>query len=563
MDFSLQGKYPGRLGPQLFRLWVIVCIFGLLAAGCRAPEPSQPQGQNEPPEQEASAPQPGGRMVMAIPGEPSNLLPPLASDSASHEVADLIYVSPLRYDKNIQVEPFAAQSFQVADDGKRLLFTLRPGIRWYDGQELTAEDVEFTYKLMIDPNTPTAYAADFMAIKEFKVTGRYSFEVLYDQPFARALATWASAILPKHALMGEDLQNTKYSRDPMGCGPYKLKSWVENQRVTLEANPDYFEGRPYIDEVIYRNISDQATQFMEIKAGNLDFMDLTPPQYLYLTTGPEWDKDWRKYKYLAAAYTYLGYNLSSPLFKDKLVRQALAYAVDKQELIKGALLGQGEPVIGPYKPDSWAYDHDIKDFPHDPGLALKLLAQAGWVRQSPDGPLMKDGKPFSFTIITNQGNEPRVRTAAIIQYQLAKVGIKVQVRTLEWSTFIKEFIDQRRFEAVILGWTIPQDPDNFDVWHSSKIDKPGLNFVGFANPEADALLDKGRHILDQAKRKPIYDRFQEILHEEEPYLFLYAPYALPMVSRRIHGVEPAPAGISWNFNRWWIPGPDQHPAMYQ
>jgi peptide/nickel transport system substrate-binding protein len=416
---------------------------------------------------------------------------------------------------------------------------------------------------MIDPNTPTAYAADFMAIKEFKVTGRYSFEVLYDQPFARALATWASAILPKHALMGEDLQNTKYSRDPMGCGPYKLKSWVENQRVTLEANPDYFEGRPYIDEVIYRNISDQATQFMEIKAGNLDFMDLTPPQYLYLTTGPEWDKDWRKYKYLAAAYTYLGYNLSSPLFKDKLVRQALAYAVDKQELIKGALLGQGEPVIGPYKPDSWAYDHDIKDFPHDPGLALKLLAQAGWVRQSPDGPLMKDGKPFSFTIITNQGNEPRVRTAAIIQYQLAKVGIKVQVRTLEWSTFIKEFIDQRRFEAVILGWTIPQDPDNFDVWHSSKIDKPGLNFVGFANPEADALLDKGRHILDQAKRKPIYDRFQEILHEEEPYLFLYAPYALPMVSRRIHGVEPAPAGISWNFNRWWIPGPDQHPAMYQ
>ncbi|HWQ08716.1 MAG TPA: ABC transporter substrate-binding protein, partial [Holophaga sp.] len=301
-----------------------------------------------------------------------------------------------------------------------------------------------------------------------------------------------------------------------------LKEWVENQRVILEANPDYFEGRPYIDEVVYRSISDQSTQFMELKAGNLDSMGLTPPQYLYLTSGPAWERDWRKYKYLAAAYTYLAFNLSHPLFSDRQVRQALAYAVDKREIIKGALLGQGEPTIGHYKPDSWAYNHDIKDYGHDPGKALMLLAQAGWTRHTPTGPLMKDGRAFAFSIITNQGNEQRIKAAAIIQNQLARVGISVKVRTIEWSTFIKEFIDQRRFEAVILGWSIPQDPDAFDVWHSSKTAKPGLNFVGYANAEADALLEQGRYILDQDRRKPIYDRFQEVIHEDQPYLFLTA-----------------------------------------
>lgn len=564
MHFHQQSKHFPRQGRIFKILGAMFCLYALFVYGCDSQRQESGVGANTAQAKaEDGRPVHGGRIVMATIGEPSNLIPPLSTDSASHEVSSLMYVSPLRYDKDIRIEPYAAESFEILDGGRHLKFKLREDIRWFDGTPLTAADVEFTYKLMIDPNTPTAYAGDFLAIKEFRLTGPYTFEVFYEKPFARAVATWASDILPKHALSGEDLTNTKYARQPMGAGPYKLKEWVENQRVVLEANPDYFEGRPYIDEVVYRSVPDQTTQFMELKAGNLDYIGLTPPQYLFLTSGPKWERGFRKYKYLASAYTYLAYNLEHPLFKDRKARQALAHAIGKEEIIKGALMGLGVPTIGHFKPDSWAYDHDIKDYEYDPGRALMMLAELGWKRENPSGPLMRDGKPFAFTIITNQGNEQRIKTCAIIQNQLARIGIQVKVRTIEWATFIKEFVDLRRFEAIVLGWSIPQDPDAFDVWHSSKIAKPGLNFVGYVNAEADALLEQGRNMVDPALRKPVYDRFQEVLHEDQPYCFLYTPYALPILAERIHGVEPAPAGISWNFIRWWIPASQQRNAYSQ
>jgi peptide/nickel transport system substrate-binding protein len=499
-------------------------------------------------------PTPGGRIVMATIGEPSNLIPRLSSDSASSEVAELLYVSPLRYDKDIKLECMAAERYEVLDDGKLLKFWLRPGIHWTDGVELTAEDVEFTYKLMIDPKTPTAYAEDYKAVASFAVTGKYSFEVRYDEPFARSLVTWAGAIVPKHLLAGQDLMNTKYAREPIGAGPYKLTAWEPGRRLVLDVNPDYFEGRPYIDQVVYRIIPDTATMFLELKAGNLDMMGLTPQQYLYQTSGAAWDADWRKFKYLSFAYTYVGYNLKSPFFSDVQVRQALAHAVNKEDIIKGALLGLGLPTVGPYKPGTWMYDTTISDYAYDPALAKSMLAAAGWQDRNGDGVLENaSGRPFSFTLLTNQGNEQRVKAATIIQSQLAAIGIKVEIRTVEWASFIKEFVDKGNFDALVLGWTITQDPDAFDVWHSSRAVPGGLNFVGYKNPEVDALLDKGRHTVDQAERKKIYDAFQKILARDQPYMFLYAPYALPILSSRFQDVAAAPAGITYNFTKWWIP----------
>jgi len=538
---------------------ILACFLALW--GCEGPSgkaDDAKKGDKAPAAQVNKAPVgepvPGGRIIMAVIGEPSNLIPPLASDSASHEVADLLYVSPLRYDKDIKLECFAAERYEVLEDGKLLKFWLRPGIRWTDGVELTAEDVEFTYKLMIDPKTPTAYAEDYKAITSFTVTGKYSFEVRYDQPFARALVTWAGSILPRHLLAGQDLMNTKYSREPVGAGPYKLESWEPGRKLVLTVNKDYFEGRPYIDQVVYRIIPDAATMFLELKAGGIDMMGLTPQQYLYQTNGPTWDADWRKFKYLSFAYTYLGYNLKSPFFSDVRVRRALAHAVNKEDVVKGALLGLGMPTIGPYKPGTWMYDENIKDYAYDPALAKKLLAEAGWEDRNGDGVLEDaSGRPFAFTILTNQGNDQRIKSATIIQSQLAAIGIKVEIRTVEWASFIKEFVDKGNFDALILGWTITQDPDAFDVWHSSRAVPGGLNFVGFKNAEADALLEQGRHTVDQAQRKKIYDAFQEILHRQQPYLFLYAPYSLPILSSRFQDVAAAPAGITYNFTKWWVP----------
>lgn len=503
-------------------------------------------------EKKFSEPEYGGHIIMGSIGEPSNLIPYLASDSASSEVAGLLYTSPLEYDKDFNIVKCAAEEWEVLEGGLFMRFKLKEGLRWQDGHPLTADDVTFTYNLMIDPKTPTAYAADFLNVKEYRQTGPLSFEVRYDAPYARAAVTWMQPILPKHILEHENITTTRYARNPIGAGPFKLKSWEPGSRIVLEANDLYFKGRPYLDEVIYRIIPDSTTMFLEARAGKLDFIGLSPQQYLRQTSGEWWEKNWNKYKYLSFGYTYLGLNQKSPFFQDKRVRQALSYAVDREGIIKGALLGMGEPAFGPYKPGTWVYNTSLKAYDYDPERARRLLAEAGWT-PGKDGILEKDGLRFEFTILVNQGNNERIKVAVILQQMFRDVGVKVSIRTVEWAAFLKEFVDTRKFDALILAWNILDDPDIFDVWHSSAIAGNGLNFVSFANEEVDRLLEKGRASADRAERKVIYDRFQEILHEEQPYLFLYVPYSLPMVQARFQGIQPAPAGITYNFDRWWVP----------
>ncbi len=257
------------------------------------------------------------------------------------------------------------------------------------------------------------------------------------------------------------------------------------------------------------------------------------------------------------AYTYLGYNLRRPLFQDRRVRQAISCAIDQRELIEGVLLGLGQPATGPFKPGTWPYNPDVRRYPYDPERARALLAEAGWRDSDGDGVLDREGNLFAFTLLINQGNDTRVKSGEIIQRRLKEVGIDVRLRVIEWAAFLKDFVNPGNFDAVILGWTIPPDPDGYDIWHSSKTRPGELNFIGFGNPEVDVLLEQGRHTLDQAARKKIYDRFQEILAEEQPYTFLYVPDALPVVARRFRGIEPAPAGIMHNFIKWYVPTGEQ------
>ncbi len=515
--------------------------------------------------QQAGGPVRGGRMVWGISADAANLLWPLSTDNISHELVDLfLSVSLLRYDKDLNIEPFAAEKFDILDGGRRLVFTLKPGILWDDGVELTAEDVAFTHALMTVPETPPAYSEDFAAVASLEVLDRYRLEVRYDQPFARSLITWMHGILPRHVLeehKGAALAHSPLGRKPLSAGRYRLVEWSSGERLVFEPRDDYFEGRPFLDQVVVRIIPDQSTQFLELTTGRLDRMALTPQQYLYQARGDEFQRQFQTYQYLDFGYAYLGYNLRNPLFSERKVRQALAHALDKQEIIQGTLLGEGKPTIGPYKPGTWVYNSAIEDYLYDPATALRLFAEAGWSDSDGDGVLDKDGKPFAFTILTNLGNEARIGTATIIQRRLKDVGVQVSIRTLEWAALIKEYIDKGRFEALVLGWNILQDPDLYDVWHSSKIHEGGLNFMGFNNPEADDLLERGRRTLDQEERKRIYDNLQEILHEEQPYCFLYVPYKLPVLSARIQGVELAPIGIDHNLTRWWIPADQQRPRL--
>lgn len=533
--------------------FILISLSLLLLAGCS--EEAGPATPIKPidPVSIPITPERGGAFIEPMLGEPSNLIPPLATDSASHEIASQVYVSALKYDKNINLVPYAAESYEVLNNGTLLKFKLREDIFWFDGEQLTADDMEFTYRLMVDPKTPTAYAGNFKVVKEFRKTGKFTFEVEYDEPFAKALVTWATDILPKHALENENLLDTEYSRQPLGAGPYKLKEWVGGRQMVLEANPDFFEGKPYIDRIVYRMIPDLSTQFLELKAGNIDSMNLTPLQYLYQTSGPGWDESFRKFEFLSFGYTFLGFNFNHPFFKDVRVRRAIDHAIDRREIVKGVLFGLGEAANGPYKPGTWQYNEKITPRTYDPEKALALLAEVGWVDSDGDGVLDKDGHPFEFSIITNQGNLQRIKTGVILQQRLKDIGIKVELRTVEWAAFIKEFVDKGRFDAIILGWNILQDPDIYNVWHSSMAVDGGLNFTRYMNPVLDILLERGRRLVVQSQRKPIYDEVQQILHDDVPYCFLYVPKSLPIVQARVQNIKAAPAGISYNFTKWWIP----------
>jgi peptide/nickel transport system substrate-binding protein len=513
--------------------------------------------------QPLSAKQPayGDILVRGEIGDASNLIPLLASDSPSHSIAGMVYNGLVKYDKDMNIVGDLAESWDITAKGLVITFHLRKGVKWHDGQPFTAADVLYTYQVTVDPKTPTAYAEDFRAVKKAEALDDYTFRVTYDKPFAPALISWSSSILPRHLLSGKDITKSPLARHPIGTGPYKFKEWVAGQKIVLVSNPDYFEGRPYIDGQITRIIPDTATMFLELRAQNLGMMGLTPLQYTRQTENNLFKNNFNKYRYLSFAYTYLGYNLKNPLFTDKRVRQAISYAINKDEIISGVLLGLGKPATGPYKHGTWAYNDKVKIYNYSPQKASELLREAGWTKLNSDGVLEKDGKPFVFEIVTNQGNDTRQKCAEIIQRQLAEVGITVKIRILEWSAFVTNFINKRRFDAVILGWTIPLDPDAYDVWHSSKTKPEELNFISYNNKEADKILEKGRSTFDQKERKKYYDRFQEILAEDQPYTFLYVPEALIITHNRFRGIEPAPIGLEYNFIKWYVPKDEQKYTM--
>lgn len=540
----------------MLRSLVLLFVAALLAAACNnAPPIEKPENRT------AKEPSYGDIIVNGGIGDASNLIPLLASDKPSHDIAGLIYNGLVKYDKNMNTVGDLAESWDISANGLIITFHLRQGVKWHDGHPFTAADVLYTYQVTIDPKTPTAYAGDFLKVKKAEVLDDYTFRVTYDKPFAPALISWGSSILPKHLLDGKDITKSTLTRRPIGTGPYKFKEWVAGQKIVLVANSDYFEGRPYIDGHITRIIPDMATLFLELRSSGIDISNISPMQFTRQTENKVFQNNFNKYRYLSFAYTYLGYNLKNPLFTDKRVRQAISYAINKDEIISGVLLGLGKPATGPFKPGTWAYNGNVKIYNYNPQKARELLKEAGWQDSNNDGVLEKDGKPFVFELVLSQGNETRQKCAEIIQRQLAEVGITVKIRILEWAAFINDFINKRRFDTVILGWTIPPDPDAYDVWHSSKTAPEELNFISYKNTEVDEMLERGRSTFDQRQRKKYYDRFQEILAEDQPYTFLYVPDSLIIINKRFRGIEPAPIGLNHNFIKWYVPRDEQKFVM--
>lgn len=484
-------------------------------------------------------------------GDASYLNPVLSSDSASNDINGQVFNGLVKYDKDIQLVGELAESWEVRDGGKHIIFHLHKNVRWHDGAPFTAEDVKFTYEKLIDPAVKTPFGSDYKdSVERVAAPDPYTFEVFYKKPYVPALESWGIGVIPKHIFEKGDFNTHPANRRPIGTGPFKFQDWQTDQKIVLTANQDYFEGRPFFDRYVYRIIPDQSVQFLELRQESIDTMGLTPDQYKAYAG---FFKHFNKYRYPSFSYTYLAFNLRRPEFKDKRVRKAFAHAINKSEIIDGVLLGFGRPATGPFPPATWAYDPAVPDYAYDQSKAKALLAEAGWKDSDGDGWLDKEGKKFEFTLLTNQGNKNRELSATIIQNHLARVGVKVNLRVLEWASFIHNYVDNRQFDAMIMGWNLSRDPDQYVIWHSSQRGEKQYNFVDYVNPEVDAVLEAGRREFNQDKRRALYHKMHALLQDDLPYIFLYYPEALPVVHKRIQGPLVAPAGMGWNFREWFVP----------
>ena len=498
----------------------------------------------------------GGTLLDATIGEPSGLIYMVAGESAAGAIASNIFNKLLKYDKNLDLEGELVESWQVSTDQKTITFKLKPNLKWSDGKPLTSADVLWTWQAVADEKTRSPYASDFQLVKKAETPDALTFSVTYEQAYAPALDSWAGLqILPKHLLQGQDLHTTTFARKPIGSSYYKLDSWTNGENIKLSRNLTSILGQPKIDNLVTRIIPDSSAQFLELMADNIDSMGLDPIKYARIIPArPELKQKLALYKELGNSYTYMGFNLKRKPYNDARVRKAINYAIDKQEIIDGVYLGLGIDIASPYKPGTRWSNPDLKPYPYDPQKAKALLKEAGFIDSDGDGVLERDGKPFSFEILTNQ-NKEREKSAVLIQRRLKDVGIQANVRAIEWASFISRFIKTGDFDVVILGWGLGLDPDQFNIWHSSQQAPGQFNFIGYNNPSIDKLLEQGRTELNADKRQKIYHEFAKELLEDSPIVYLSAGYGLTAIHKRVKGIDnPAPpAGVGWNAYDWYIP----------
>jgi len=479
--------------------------------------------------------------------EPSLLNPILSTDSASSSVEGMIFSGLMRVNTELEMAPDLAEKVTISKDGRVYTFRLKKNIRWHDGTAMTAADVKFTFDTILDPKTNTVrrsnYIIDGKKIR-FTVIDKYTIRANLPQPFSPFLIHMGMGILPRHLLQGKNINTDPFNRHPIGTGPFTFQDWKSGHHILLNRNSDYFGEMPKLEGILMKIIPDERTALLALAKQEID--EASIPK-----------KDYKKYKnhkginvfrYEDLLYTYLGFNLEHPLFSDHRIRKAIAHAVNKRAIVNGVLKNFGAPAHIPSSPVSWAYParSSFPIYSYNPEMSKSLLAEAGFILNPKTELLEKNGAPFKFTLITNKGNKDREKTAQIIQRFLKNIGIEMSIQLMEWSAFIKivnEPISPKKFDAVILGWSLGLDPDGYAIWHSSQYPR-GFNFIGYQNAKVDSLLDQGRRATQKAERKSIYARVYSQIAQDVPYLFLYYPEVLTGINKRIKGLsKPGPAGL--------------------
>jgi len=507
----------------------------------------------------------GGTYVEGIADFPHYLNPLLSGyHETDQDICALVFSGLTRFNKHGEVEADLAREWKVTLDGLTYTFYLRSDAYWHDGTPLTADDVLFTLDLIKDPEfpgPPDLGASVWQAVTVEKVDRR-TVRFTLPEPYAPFLDYTTVGILPAHLLKGIPaaiLMDAEFNLNPVGSGPFQLAEMaVEDGMITsmvLKPFPRYYGAQPYLDRVQFRFYPSYQTVLSAYEEEEVEGIARIPvadlPRASTFT-----DLNLFSAQVAEQGIVFLNHNRAEalPFFQDQEVRQALLYALDRQQIIDRALGGQALIAHGPLIPGTWAYNDDIPHYEYDPDMANDLLDEAGWVLPAREnGVRTRRGRPLAFTLLTSSEPE-RTAVAQMMAAHWSAIGITVTV-TIASPPEMREALEKRDFEAILVHLDLHGDPDPYPFWHQTQIGD-GQNYAGFNHRRISEIVEQARVIVNHETRQQLYYEFQELFAQQVPALPLYVPVYTYGVGERVNNVQIGPLMHPSNrfrtISNWWI-----------
>jgi peptide/nickel transport system substrate-binding protein len=484
----------------------------------------------------ADAPKKGGTLRVGFYIEAATMDPHLSGSKIDRQVYHNIYEPLVTLDTRLGIKPGLAESW-TQPDPKTLVFKLRRGVKFHDGTDFNAEAAKFNFERM-KTEPKSVRKGEVANIDTVEVVDAHTLRVNLKKPDAALLATLTdrAGMMVSPKVVQERGAELGRNAKGAGTGPFEFVEWVKDSHLVIKRHDGYWnkQGGPYLDRVRYRPIPDDVVKLQSLQAGEIDVMDYVQPRDVAAVKA---DKNLVVVDVPSLADFAYQLNVTRPPFNNKALRQAVAYALDLEQIVKGVWLNVGVAANGPIPPTSWAYDRSIPPIRRDLARAKAKLAEGG----QPNG--------FTFTLTTN--NIPiNVQEAEVMQAQLAEAGITTKVKQVDSATLIADG-NSRNFEMVSFQWSGRPDPDGNTYQFLRTTPGTSFNWSGISNSQIDALLDRTREISSQAERRKLYGELTRLLQDELPMIFIVHPVEPKAFSPKVQGYEAIPDGMM-RFKDVWM-----------
>lgn len=506
----------------------------------------------------------GGWLIWALNGKLSKITPLLSEDLYAQIIqGEVLEGLGIRDPESLAWKPLLAKSWQISPDGLKITFQLRDNLRFSDGQPLTADDVVFTFDFIQNPkiNCPRdrAYVD---RIKSVTKDGPLEVTFTFKEPYFSELSIAAGwPIMPKHfysKFTPEQFNNSVGYL--LGSGPYKLEDptgWKPGQFVTLVRNDNYWGVKPALKRILFKDLSNDKARLASFINGDVDFLWCTADQYADMLHDQSLIARSKHFNFddPTSGYSFIGWNEKlngkPTFFADKRVRRAMTMLTDRQRMIQELEHGYATVATGPFWPKGKEADPGVKPWPFDVEKARQLLAEAGFHFDAANGVLKTpDGQPFRFQLTYPSGSPTVDRLVLMLKDSYARVGIIMEPVALDWGSFT-DMLDKRNFEAVTLAWGGTLDEDPYQIFDSSQMER-GDDFVSYQDPELDKTIEEARRTIDDAKRNELWHKVHRLLHEDQPYTFLFDRQSLRFIDKRFDNVQVTRSGLN-DPTEWFVP----------